>query len=281
MPPKPHRRKPATSQPETAAPALAPPEKPPCCRTQVILVAAAVVALAVATLVHDVDPIAPLPSAAAQLAFARRAGVEPLTVVRSTPKGLGVFYAGDADLPAGAAVGVFRALLVAPAELAAWRADGTVDWDFWRRYAVTVEEDGGGGSYVALPVGELTGLDAPTWWRQGPLDAAAVAAARGALRRRALVDWRRLAGGPDGPALPTGHLLNEPSPGEDEAVGHLVGSGCAAFGGGAVCGAALVAVTRRAARPGDELTWCYGARYARDYAAAPACLDDAAREPPA
>ncbi len=40
-----------------------------------VAVAAAVVALAVAALVRDVDPIAPLPSAAAQLAFARRAGV--------------------------------------------------------------------------------------------------------------------------------------------------------------------------------------------------------------
>ena len=216
--------------------------------------------------------------ASAQLGFAQRAGVSPLTVVLSTRKGRGVFYAGDDELPAGSAVGVFRALLVGPAALDAWRADGTLDWAFWRRYAVTVEDDEG-KRYLALPVGELGALDEPTWWRQGPLAAPALADAKRALRQRVVVDFSRLTGGPDGPALLTGHLLNEPSPGEDESVGHLAGSSCAAAAGGEdACGAAFVALTRRAVQPGEELTWCYGEDYARDYDAAPACLDDAARE---
>ena len=248
-----------------------------------------------------------------QVGFALRAGVDPVTVVtemegiRSVPNtgdkpsdqvespslaGRGVIYLGEEILPPGTTVGLYRALLVKKDVLYGWIDDGTIArdiWqDFWKYYSVefTSEENLTDASWMAIPVGDAgKGPDEATWWVQGPLSEKKFEEALISLNHRVLVDWRRLAAGDEGRYyLFNAHIINEPSAGgivnmngellqdEKENIGHLHGSGCS--DGLTYCGAVFEAKTSTNIQPGEQLLWCYGKNYARNYPVAQMCLTD-------
>ena len=250
-----------------------------------------------------------------QVGFALRAGVDPVTVVtevdgiRSIPNsrddasdqvelspmaGRGVIYLGEDVLPPGTTVALYRALLVRKDVLYGWIDDGTIArdiWqDFWKYYSVqfTSGEDSTGASWMAIPVGDAEkGPDEATWWVQGPLSENKFEVALISLNSKVLVDWRRLAAGDEGRYyLFNAHIINEPSAGgivnmngellqdEKENIGHLHGSGCS--GGLTYCGAVFEAKTSTIVQPGEQLLWCYGKNYARNYPVAQMCLTDEA-----
>lgn len=249
-----------------------------------------------------------------QVGFALRAGVDPVTVVTEVEgilpvpnnkdetsehqvelpsmTGRGVIYLGEDVLPPGSTVGLYRALLVRKDVLYEWIDDGTIEkdvWqDFWKYYSVefTLEEDTTGSSWMAIPVGDAgKGPDEATWWVQGPIAEKKFEEALISLNARVLVDWRRLAAGEGGRHyLFNAHIINEPSGGgtvsmdgellqdEKKNIGHLHGSGCS--DGLTYCGAVFEAKTSRNVQPGEQLLWCYGKNYARDYPVAQMCLTD-------
>ena len=248
-----------------------------------------------------------------QVGFALRAGVDPVTVVtevegiQSVPSGRdrpsgqvvspsavgrGVIYLGEEVLPPGTTVGLYRALLVKKDVLYGWIDDGTIArdiWqDFWKFYSVefTSEEDSTGASWMAIPVGDAgKGPDEATWWVQGPLSQNKFEEALVSLNSKVLVDWRRLAAGEEGGYfLFNAHIINEPSAGgivnmngellqdEKENIGHLHGSGCS--DGLTYCGAVFEAKTSTNVQPGEQILWCYGKNYARNYPVATMCLTD-------
>ena len=231
---------------------------------------------------------AELPSREQQLAEMKLGQVSvPLVVESIGAKGHGVFYAGSAPLPAGTVVSLYRCLLVRSDVMRAWRDEGVVSkeaWRFWRRYTVEVSGDEDGrhlwrDQWQALPVGDVGALDSPSWWRHGELSERAVGRALEAINARRLVDWRRPAHSPSlGTLLFNAHMINEPSDDAAENVEGLHGSRCAESAEEVRwCGAVLRAKTSRELQPGQELLWCYGEGYERDYRAGATCLDDASR----
>jgi len=248
-----------------------------------------------------------------QIDFAHRAGVDPVTVVvNGVVEGgeaylrRGVVYASSDPLPAGSTAALYRALLVREDAWGEWVADGTIEkgvWgEFWSAYAVkfTGEVDSGAGTsedevggkyaWIALPAGDVgEDLDGPTWWEHGLLEEAQVNMALQAINKRLLVNWNRLAGGGDsgGFIFFNGHIINEPSPGTDgtfddeENISHLAGPSCDMFEGGEGarwCGVAFEAKTSQTIYAGEQLLWCYGEAYQRNYPVAKICMNDNSRE---
>jgi len=65
-------------------------------------------------------------------------------------------------------------------------------------------------------------------------------------------------------------MINEPAGDEDENIIPLSGVGCEAVahgdaGGVRYCGSVLQARTSRPVASGEELRWCYGEGYQREY----------------
>ncbi len=220
-----------------------------------------------------------VPSHAQQLADAEQLGISVPTVVSHAPgKGLGVLYAGSGPLPARSVASLYRCLVVRADVLREWRADGTLlpgVWEFWLRYSMDVSGDEQGkhtwrDQWQALPVGDLTRLDEPGWWRHGSLSDAAVSRAIEAMNAQRLVDWRRPAHSPTlGHLFFNAHLINEPSGAEAVNVEPILGAGC----GEEVkwCGSVVQARTVKTVQPGGQLLWCYGDTYAREYGVGLAC----------
>lgn len=243
-----------------------------------------------------------------QVGFALRAGVDPVTIVTEL-EGIkplsgensrrGVVYVGEEMLPPGTTVGLYRALLVRKDELYKWTDDGTMAtnvWqDFWKYYSVEFTSESNANeksagtttSWMAIPVGDIDkGPDDATWWEQGPISDDRLEEALASLNAKVLVDWSRLAAGDKGQIyLFNAHIINEPSAGEGvamdgellreeekENIGHLHGSGCS--DGLTYCGAVFEAKTNRNIHPGEQLLWCYGKEYARNYPVAQMCLVD-------
>ena len=235
-----------------------------------------------------------------------RQGVSPSNVVLDSSmltgapsaRGRGLFFVGNGRLPAQHTVALYRCLLVRGDQMSRWQHDGTVSSRharFWSAYTLTLTWDGEPHPWHCLPAGDgpPEAGEASDWWSEGRLSAAQLEQAHRAIDAEQLVDWRAFmtqeAASDAVPADATGwtarppgekagmrrrlllaaHLINEPSGDDPETISHMLGKPCEAPL--LWCGALLQAKTLVEVEAGQELTWCYGASYARDYTAGRAC----------
>lgn len=223
-------------------------------------------------------------------------------------KGRGVVYSGTGPLPADTPLAVVRCLLVRGDAYDEYMANTSArSRAFWRRYSISTHINE--RAWHCLPVGDLIAYGEATWHREGTIEGENLLAAWQALGEDTLVEWQRHATWhPRGTASPptiasivsrppsgtgaaagapiqlltAGHLLNEPSGDEQPTVrwewsNKERSSGQCDSSTERWCGALLLARSSRTLHHGDELMWCYGRNYARDYEVGLACSDPASR----
>lgn len=225
-----------------------------------------------------------------QMKFGILAKLDPLTVVMRIPgRGKGLVYVGEKSLVPDTTVALYRILLVRKDVWRSWLEDNTISLDLWNSFwmAYTVEFSGevdDDHTWMGLPVGDLGTVDEPTWWSYGELSPHQLQQALEAIHRKILVDFRRIGKGISSKTQSlhyfNAHLINEPSSNEheeeEENISHLTGSGCP--GTLKYCGTAFEAKTSREVHPGEQLLWCYGNTYKRNYSVSETCLSDFPRD---
>jgi hypothetical protein len=157
----------------------------------------------------------------------------------------------------------------------------------WNSYSIRlggIVSDRSKPDWFCLPVGERSGEE---WFTVGHLQPWQVDRALRAANREVLVDWRggREWGDPleaeeqphGGRLLYHAHMMNEPSNDHTITVA-MSGGGCPSPSEAPqgveetrLCAGHLEAVTTREVQPGQELVWCYGGGYPRDYVVGSAC----------